>query len=147
MSTKTKTKQATFGAAVPGSNKIPRAAEVPNEHLLPDFKTDKMDMGGQWGWVNFKPNSIQEFLNKLFESQKLTWQELRQNGSHPILVEKIVRGARKRLQTIQLDDTEELYSIHLSGKSRLWGLKEGRIFWILWWDPEHEICPSLKKHT
>ena len=51
------------------------------------------------------------------------------------------------MQALQLDDWEELYSLRLSGRSRVWGLKEAGIFWILWWDPNHEICPSYKKNT
>ncbi len=146
MKTKRKNKQPKFGA-VPDSYKKPRAEELPNDNLRPEFKTEKMDMNGKWGWSSFEALNIKHFLGKLFESQKLTWQELRQNGSHQISVDQIVTDARKRLQILQLDEWEELYSIRIAGKPRLWGIKESSIFWILWWDPNHEICPSNKKYT
>lgn len=146
MKTKGKNRQPKLGAQ-PNSKKIPRAGEIPNDTLRPEFKTEKMDMQGKWGWSKFAIDNIKEFLGKLFESQKLSWQELRQNGSHLISVNQIVSEASKRLQVLELDDWEELYSIRLNGKSRLWGLKESNIFWILWWDPNHEICPSYKKNT
>ncbi len=36
-----------------------------------------MDMLGPWGWSNFDGLKIQELLKRIFEFQKLTWQELR----------------------------------------------------------------------
>lgn len=144
MSTKSKQKKPFFGGT-PEINRIPCAKDVPNNHLQPEFKACKMDMDGKWGWSGFSSYHLREFLNKLFDCQKLTWQDLYYNGSHRILVSQIVPEARKRLQNLLLDEWEELYSLRLAGKQRVWGLKEGRIFWLLWWDPEHEICPSLKK--
>lgn len=45
------------------------------------------------------------------------------------------------------DDLDQLFSLRLTVRKRVWGIKEGNIFWILWWDPEHEVCKSHKKHT
>jgi hypothetical protein len=146
MNIKRKSKEPQFGAN-PGKLKTPRSVELPNDELRPEFKVCKMDMDGKWGWSTFDPRHLKEFLSRLLDCQKLTWQELRQNGSHCVQTSQIVSDARKRLQVLQLDDWEELYSLRLAGKPRIWGLKEVGIFWILWWDPNHEICPSQKKHT
>ncbi len=54
---------------------------------------------------------------------------------------------KKRLEEIEQDEIALFYSLRLSGKKRMWGIKDNNIFWILWWDPFHEICPSFKKHT
>jgi len=40
-----------------------------------------------------------------------------------------------------------MYAIRLSGKKRVWGIREGRLFSLVWWDPEHTVGPSEKKHT
>jgi len=48
---------------------------------------------------------------------------------------------------LELDDTTELYELHISGLKRVWGLRHEPAFWPLWWDPEHTVCPSKKKHT
>ena len=141
-----KDKQAKFGA-YPHLSTIPRTEKTPDETLRLEFRAGKMDMEGKWGWSNFEIDCIKQFLEKFFEIQKLTWQELGKSGSHPISFDKIVPQALKRLQELELDDCEYLYSIRMTGKSRLWGLRDQNIFWILWWDPNHEICPSHKKNT
>ena len=62
-------------------------------------------------------------------------------------VAKIVPEMQKRLCDLEKEDLDELYSLRLSGKKRIWGIKESNLLWFLWWDPEHEICPSLLKNT
>ncbi len=134
-------------ATLPQDDKSARAAIFNNAHSCVEFRSNQMDIDGSWGWKGLSPSCIQDLLGKIFELQKLTWQNLNQNGSHVIQIVKIIPSAQKRLQQLEKDDLDELYSLRISGKKRIWGIKEGNIFWLLWWDPEHEICPSLKKHT
>jgi len=131
----------------PIESKTPKARVFPSEGNHPEFRTEQMDKEGPWGWNKFEPSLIQELLQKIFETQKLTWQELRDNGSHPVLYDQLSAEAQKRLRQLQKDDLDELYSLHISGLKRIWGVKEGNLFLILWWDPKHEVCPSPKKHT
>ena len=35
-----------------------------------------------------------------------------------------------------------LFSVRLTGRIRLWGLRDVSILRVLWWDPEHTVCPS-----
>ncbi|RKZ46349.1 MAG: hypothetical protein DRR00_24365, partial [Candidatus Parabeggiatoa sp. nov. 3] len=53
----------------------------------------------------------------------------------------------KRLAEIHQDDIDELFSLRLSGKERLWGILDNHILKILWWDANHDVWPSKKKHT
>ena len=69
------------------------------------------------------------------------------NGSHPVVCEALIKKARDRLHTLKLDDNDVLYSIRLTGKQRIWAACFGHVFHLLWWDPEHEVCPSELKHT
>ncbi len=55
--------------------------------------------------------------------------------------------AQKRLIDISKDDCDELFSLRIMVRQRIRGIKDGNILWLLWWDPEHEVCPSHKKHT
>lgn len=129
--------------------KNPRISSKQLDDGLPEFRAGKMDMGGKWGW--HQPNShtidMKEFLDKIFENQKLSWQEIRNNKSHEVELDQIIPEARKRLEEIEQDEIATLYSLRLTGRMRIWGIKDNNIFWILWWDPHHEVCPSLKKHT
>ncbi|HSX38101.1 MAG TPA: hypothetical protein VLE95_04640 [Chlamydiales bacterium] len=106
-----------------------------------------MDREGPWGWDQFDPLQIKELLQKIFKNQKLTWQDLRNNGSHFVNRSDLCPEAQKRLMQIKKDDLDQLFSLRITGRKRLWGIKEGNVLWLLWWDPEHTVCPSLKKHT
>ena len=79
--------------------------------------------------------------------EKMTWTDLRNHGCHLVSIEDLCKTAQTRLIDINQDDKDELYSIRLSGKVRVWGVKESNVIRLLWWDPEHEICPSLLKNT
>ncbi len=105
-----------------------------------------MDMSGPWGWDKFDSLILQDLLQKVFDSQKLTWQILRDNGSHLVQVDSLCAKAQKRLLELRKDDCDELFSLRFTGCKRIWGIKDGNILWLLWWDPDHEVCPSQKKH-
>lgn len=131
----------------PVESKTPKAGAFPNDRCQPEFRAEQIDKTGPWGWDNFDSSQIQEVFQKLFESQKLTWHDLRNNGSHAVNRIDLCADAQKRLTQIQKDDLDQLFSLRLTGRKRIWGIKEGNIFWLLWWDPNHEVCPSNKKHT
>jgi len=84
---------------------------------------------------------------KAFEGK--TWAEIERDRKHdhPVPCAHLVREAQNRLQEIKLDDLDELWRFRFSGERRIWGIRDGRLFRVLWWDPEHQICPSPLKHT
>lgn len=77
----------------------------------------------------------------------MKWSEIKSHQSHTVTVSTISNEAQKRLRDIQQDDIDELFSLRLSGTERIWGIRDGRVFYVLWWDPEHTVCPAHKKHT
>ncbi len=131
----------------PTCDKTPRAALTPNANSQPDFRADQLDVEGQWHWSDLKGIHIQDILKIIFHSQKLTWQELYKHGCHSVYVSDLISEAQQRLREIGQDDLDVLYSIRLTGKQRIWGIKEHNILWLLWWDPFHSICECTKKHT
>lgn len=131
----------------PQESKTPKIQIASIDSCFPDFRACQMDLGGPWGWHDMQPKEIQEVLAKIFTLQKLSWQELRAQHSHLVDVKNIISKAQNRLREIEKDDIDQLFSLRINAKNRLWGIKEGNIFWLLWWDAQHEICPSPKKHT
>jgi len=79
----------------------------------------------------------------------MTWAEISKDKKkyHPIRVDKLATEARKRLEELRQDDVDVLWSLRVQGKPRIWGIREGRVLKLLWWDPNHEVCPSKLKHT
>lgn len=64
-----------------------------------------------------------------------------------IPLSRLSQEALHRLRAIKKDDLDQLYEIRVGGKPRVWGIKRGDAFHVLWWDPEHKVCPSKMRHT
>jgi len=39
-------------------------------------------------------------------------------------------------------DVDEMLSLRLSGTERVWGILADGICTLVWWDPEHRLCPA-----
>jgi len=107
-----------------------------------DFEHEK------WG---LHKKECYEFLKRLSDFEKQTWREIRfaDNGknNHFIDIAEIIKEAKQRLTAIGLNDEDQLFSLRITGRKRLWGILRDGKYNILWYDREHEICPSLLKHT
>lgn len=59
------------------------------------------------------------------------------------------RVATDRLIDLGYDDQDDIARLRINGKRRLYGFLPGGgpDFYVLWWDPLHEIWPSTKRHT
>ena len=85
---------------------------------------------------------------KLKNYESMTWGSIAQNQhhNHSVEVSKLDKRARKRLEELGVE-VDELFRFRLNGTQRVWGIRDREVFYILWWDPNHEICPSSKKNT
>jgi hypothetical protein len=131
------------------NNKFSRNAQPPNsDQEKPSWQIRILDFEGPWGWDLLDANMLKYIHRKLAQFETMTWAEINKpnTGCHSIKVKDICVEAQKRLAEIKIID-EELFSLRLSGKERLWGIRENHIFKILWWDPKHEVYPVDKKHT
>ena len=79
--------------------------------------------------------------------ETMTWSQILGSKHHSIAVRDIKKSAQKRLQKLGHDDVQELISFRLTAKQRLWAIRLENVSSLLWWDPNHEICPSHKSHT
>lgn len=91
-----------------------------------------------------------EVFPKLSHFEMSDWNTIEREGygshgktkHHSISVSDIVPKAQKRLAELKLDDIDSLFSIRLSGKFRIWGIRKFGYLQVLWFDPNHEVCPS-----
>lgn len=119
-----------------------------NEDSVLVWDTKLIDTGGPWSWNNITGCDWWEHIcpaKHNFSTMK--WSEIVGDRHHPIDVEQIIPEAQKRLEEIQNEDIDSLYSFAIGGKPRIWGIRDRNIFRVLWWDPDHEICPAPKKYT
>jgi len=133
-------------AKAPTEGKKPRLRAEPRfEDRRPSWRLGSADWGGAWGLSRVAdPRAL---LEKLGSAEQMTWEAHGQHGSHNVAVARLAPLARKRLSKLAQNDIDELYSMRLDGKGRLWGIRDREILRILWWDQKHEVCPSRKKHT
>ena len=110
----------------------------------------RMEMEGPWPWHPITKDKLLEAREKLSSFETSTWAQL-SHGGKPRLKriprENLDPKAQKRLQTLSMDDFDDVYELRLSGDCRIWGVREEPVFMLLWWDPDHKVCPSHLKHT
>ena len=72
----------------------------------------------------------------------MTWRQIRtrDDKNHPIEPDTITPDACDRLTAYKRDDYDELWRLRFNKRERLWGLRIGPVFYVLWWDPQHMIA-------
>jgi hypothetical protein len=134
-------------AAAPQLRKMAKASlRIDGESLAWRFSSS--DKGGTWAWTNLnQPEEHKRVIERLHEFEKKNWDEIIKTGSHPIPVGGLTPPARVRLTEIEQDDIDELFSLRVNGVNRVWCIRDCNIMKVLWWDLDHEVCPSEKRHT
>lgn len=96
---------------------------------------------------------FQKIYPKLMAFEDKTWEEIEKDTygnesktkHHFVKIDKFIKEARDRIGKMNLMDTDELFSLRLEGKIRIYGRRRLNYMEIIWIDPNHEICPSKKK--
>lgn len=132
--------------------KTPRLGEsIDVWKLRPIWSFAQLDFYAEvGGWIHLKPEDLDGLLARFRDWEKMTWSEILSEGrrqNHPIFVSKCCLKARERLEHLKLDDLEELMSLRVTGQARVIGIRVRDVFHILWWDPEHAVCPWTLKGT
>ena len=93
-----------------------------------------------------KEHDVWEIIEKLKGFEQKKWKHLaaNQDRDHSVPFHKLIPAAQAAAIKKQIDDQDEIWSIRLTGMQRVWGVKHGRHFMVIWWDPHHQVCPSLK---
>jgi hypothetical protein len=130
--------------------KTPRAGGDPDDanRQTPVWSVSRFDHDGPWGRNGCSPEAIiwETIFPKMVSYESMTWNDILQNRkyNHSVEVDKMIKAARDRLMVLRMDEYEELFRFRLAGTGRVWGIRDGRVFQILWWDPDHKVCPSTK---
>lgn len=94
-----------------------------------------------------------DILQKLIAYEGMTWAEIQAasggkksgNGTnnHFENISEMSKEAQQRATELRLD-VDQLFSLRLTAKSRLYGILTDGIFRILWYDRNHEVYPSVR---
>lgn len=126
-------------------NKSARA-NIAQTDSKPSWRFSTVDKNGPFAWPIGKDKEL-EIVGKLHNFDSMEWSEIVGSDHHSISVIKLSNEARDRLTAIQQDDIDEVFSFHLQGKPRIICIRDRNIAKLLWYDPEHKVCPSNKKNT
>lgn len=137
-------------ASLPVSKKEPRVAENPESfhNQFPAWQVTNIDTEGKWSWKSMEFDHLfGSVLPKLKNYESMKWREIIGGKNHEVKISSLINDAQRRLMEIGVIDIESLFSLTIQSKGRIWGKRDGNILRIIWWDPNHEVCPSHKKHT
>lgn len=131
-------------------SKEPRIAAAPPSFRggIISWRFNAVDKNGPFSWTNLSDgDEFMEVVDKLASLETMSEIEQGRRGCHFIEVTKLSSEARGRLTEIKLDDIDELYSIRLTGRGRVFCIHRKEYMRVLWFDPDHGVCISSKKHT
>ena len=94
-----------------------------------------------------------EVLEKIIAYSNMTWTEIKRqthdkgkSKHHFLDMSKLSAEAMERIEAKQFEEqTDSIFSFALQNKLRLIGLRKNEQFHVVWYDPNHEFCPSSKK--
>jgi hypothetical protein len=147
---KNKQKVVPQGAAASSIKKrpVPTPPEVDGDPCLV-FGLQLADDGGTWAWSKMTAAELKIVTDKCKEWERTPANQLFTGSGHkPIPFHNLCPEAQKRLRDIELGEYDgQWWELHLTGQRRIWGVRQRHVFYVVWWDPKHTVCPSRKKHT
>lgn len=139
---------------VPPEQKTPESSLSIHDEQVGDrcivWRFGNVDHDGEWGLDTIPSDDVVDLVKKLgsFETMKIKdlFAAGSQHGKHYDPAE-MPSGAQKRLAELRRDDETQISRVRLSGRKRLYGFMREHVFYAVWWDPKHQVWPSMKRNT
>lgn len=109
-----------------------------------------LEYTGNWSW-QVSEATLRDITELLTQMERLTWIQVRnlmtggrrRGPLHKVIpVKHLCPEAQQRLEELQLDDLDELFRFRRGNYQRLWGIVSDSVFYALWWDEGHKVCPG-----
>ena len=134
--------------------KVPPAAKTSTIGMTPIWRFDQLDLNGKFRFDLHRGDFDHvEVLSKLVNYGNMKWSEIdaqthdrRNRSKHHYLCEgELSADAVERIRAMHMEeDTDTIFSFSLMNKLRIIGTRKNGEFHVIWYDPEHEFCPSSK---
>lgn len=122
----------------------------------PIWRFTNLDKDGEFAFdVNRTDFDSKDFLEKMINYSNMTWQEIKRqthdegkSKHHEISFDSLSREAQDRFSAKHLEQDEDaIFSFAFNNKVRIIGIRKDEYFHVLWYDPEHKVCPSTLQRT
>jgi len=146
-----KHKRATFGGNAPKGGKT--AVITPEDGtnwMRACWRIQKLQLVNPYGWHELNAAEVLRMRQKLSQFEQRTWNEIfvRDKGyNHSVPVADFDCPHAKQWMSQNLPREDELWTLYLGSTERVWGLRREGAFHVIFYDPDHQIKVSLKKHT
>jgi hypothetical protein len=100
-----------------------------------------------YGWHELTSDKLSYIRQKLIQFEAKDWNQIfviEKKHNHSVPVIEFDCPKAKKWMRENLPDQDELWTLRLSGPERIWGVFREGVFHVLFWDPAHQICPSLR---
>ncbi|HEV3158311.1 MAG TPA: hypothetical protein VGZ00_13285 [Candidatus Baltobacteraceae bacterium] len=111
----------------------------------PSWRVDKMRVIDPFGWHIVTRTEMLLIIEKLKFYEEKTWRQIlvdERYHNHPIPRNELGRAAQECLDEVWQGGVDEVFSLRLNNKSRIFGIMNMGAFHLLWWDRDHSVCPS-----
>ena len=117
------------------------------------WKFANIDKVGKFAFAVSRPDfDAGEIFEKLLTYSKMSWSEIKRqthdggkSKHHYLNYDVLSQAAMDRIDAKDLRDwTDAIFSFALTNKLRVIGIRKGEAFDVIWYDPNHEFCPSHK---
>lgn len=116
---------------------------------------DKPDTDGEFAFriADMSDRDIRIVFDKMMLYESMTWSEAKQqthdkdarSKHHHLDFEGMSKQAQDRIRKLDLgEETDAVFSFALTNKLRIIGIRDGRLFHVKWYDPEHRFYPSKR---
>ncbi|HEV2642906.1 MAG TPA: hypothetical protein VGT98_09375 [Candidatus Elarobacter sp.] len=132
--------------------KQPKLAAEPHSimDLQPAWRLSNLRMKEPFGWNAIARDDMIQVVEHLKSLESMTWSAIligAKKHNHRCDVERMCRAAQTCLIEDWQGGADEILTMRLTNKKRVWGILEGPIVYLLWWDPTHAVYPSEPKNT
>lgn len=103
-----------------------------------------IDFGGPWCCKPMGQTDLLRVVEKLRSFETMKWSAIMGHNNHSVPIERLSPEAQDRLMDLKRDEVEEVFSLRITGRERVIGIRQDNVLHLLWWDPKHEVCPSTK---
>lgn len=109
------------------------------------------DQEGQWSWGadrnwdSAQQTDLEAFFIALGEINWRTLYQDQNHGDRP--TSAYCAEAYQRWCILDFEQFDTVFRFRLTGACRLYGIRMGNCFYLIWLDLNHLIMPSILKHT